>query len=349
MAVGAAGDTQYLSCLPARSGALGFGTVCSKDPAQNLRCADDTLCAERGGSRFCSKLCRVDADCPDGASCMDDYPAAALPNGSVARLGMCTPRSMIAGTTCATERDCAVGQGCRVAGPRTRLLVCTPSMGTKAVGQTCALDAECRSGECVDRDLRSPTGANRTFCGGFCAKNSDCGPTQLCLRVVRSNNGTGEDPRDDVVVGYCTPLDGPPLSGGCVTNDNCTGQINVDETGGDTCDSVRRTCFTASARIGDACQHRADCPLGAYCRLNDPRFPGGACLSLGCDPGATAGVDACPSGSICIERPTADTPLRGCYPSCALGAICGRFSEGYVCEVAVVGQPGTVCIGQGGP
>lgn len=348
IAVGATGDTQYLSCIPPRPDALAFGAACSKDPSQKLRCADDALCAERSGKTFCSTLCRVDADCPTGAFCVDDYPSAPLPNGAVARLGMCTPRAMIAATLCRTEKDCAATESCRPLSARSNQPVCTPTTGTKSVGQACGSAAECRGGECTDRDLRTPTGKNATYCSGPCLKNSDCGTGQICLRVVRNSNGTPDDPRDDIIVGACATLDAPALTGGCATNDNCTGQISIDETGGDTCDPTHHTCFTLGAHIGDPCAHRADCPLGAYCRLNDPLFPGGACLSLGCDSAATTGVDACPTGSVCTQRAT-DTPLKSCYPACVAGSACARASEGYMCRAAT-SDPGAaqICIWQGG-
>lgn len=352
ISVGATGDTQYLSCVPARPRALGFGVACSLDPAQNQRCADDSLCVDRGGSRFCSKLCRADADCPSGAFCIDDYPSPVLPNGSVAHLGMCTPRALIAGTSCRTETTCAATQACLPAGGHSNLLVCRAAVGTKSVGASCAAAAECRSGSCVDRDLRSPSGSNRTYCGGYCGKNSDCGANQICLRVVTNNNMTVDDPRDDTVVGFCTPLDAPSVAGGCMTDANCTGQISIGEIGGDTCDLVHNTCYKKAARIGDACAHRANCPLGAYCRLADPRFSNGACLSLGCDPTAVSGVDACPTGSTCAQR-TPDVPLYGCYEACTTGMTCSRMAEGYVCDVAISGQvPGqvpSICLSQGGP
>jgi hypothetical protein len=349
MIIGVSGDTQYLSCVPPRPGALPFGAACSQDPNQGMRCAEDSLCVERAGSRFCSKLCRVDTDCPSGAFCLDDYASRPLPNGSVARLGMCTPRALIPGVACGAEKDCAAGQACLPPSGRTTLLLCRTAIGTMAVGQACAADGECRSGLCVDRDLRSPTGSNRTYCGGFCGRNSDCGATQICFRAVRNNNATIDEPRDDVIFGFCTPLVAPALAGGCATDDNCTGQINVDEIGGDACDPVRRTCYSRAARIGQACSHRADCPLGAYCRLNDPRFPGGACLSQGCDPAAVAGVDACPAGTVCLERPAIDTPLRSCYEACGAGATCSRAVEGYVCDTPILGQPAVICQWQGGP
>ena len=349
MAVGATGDTQLLSCVPPRDGALGFGQACSSERASTTRCADDSLCIERGGQKFCSKLCRVDLDCPSGAHCIEEYPGPPLPNGSMARLAMCTPRALITGTTCQVESDCGAAEACLPAGARTALLVCRATSGTKSVGAACASAAECRSGECVDRDLNVPTGANRTFCGGFCRRNSDCSAAQLCLRVVRNNNQTVEDMRDDVRFGYCTPLTAPAVAGGCVTNDNCTGAITIDETGGDTCDPVHRTCYRKAARIGDACQSRAACPLGAYCRLNDPRFPGGVCLSQGCDPAASTGVDACPTGAVCVQRPTADSPLSVCYEACGAGMLCNRAAEGYRCDMPVPGQTVSICMGQGGP
>jgi hypothetical protein len=350
MAIGVSGDTQYLSCVPGRPAPASFGAACARDPAPaGQRCVEDSLCVERGGSHFCSKLCRLDADCPSGALCIDDYPSGPLPNGSVARLGMCTPRSLIPGVACSAEKDCPAGQACLPPSGRTNFLVCRAVAGAKSVGQACAADAECRSGLCVDRDLRSPTGSNRTYCGGFCGRNSDCGSTQVCFRAVRNNNATVDEPRDDLVFGFCTPLGAPALTGGCITDDNCTGQTNLDEIGGDTCDPVLRTCYSRAARIGAPCAHRADCPLGAYCRLNDPRFPGGACLSQGCDPAATVGVDACPAGTICLERPLVDSPLRSCYESCGPGTSCSRASEGYVCDTPVLGQAANICLWQGGP
>lgn len=348
MAVGASGDTQLLSCVPPRAGALPFGEACSTDAASTNRCADDGLCVARGGARFCSRLCRVDGDCPSGSFCMEDYPSAPLPNGSTAKLAMCTPRAMIPGTGCRVEADCAATEACLPAGGRTTLLVCRAATGTKPVGAACASAAECRSGECVDRDLHTPTGANRTACGGFCSKNSECAAGQLCLRVVRNNNATNDDTRDDVRYGYCTPLAAPAMGGGCASDDNCTGAISIDETGGDTCDLTYRTCYTKAARIGDGCVTRADCPLGAYCRAIDPRFPGGVCLSQGCDPAAASGVDACPTGAVCLQRST-DSPVGACYEACGAGMLCRRASEGYVCEMPVTGQSTSICIGQGGP
>ncbi len=349
MAVGAAGDTEYLACIPPRAGALAFGMPCSPDPAANRRCADDSLCVARGGAAFCSTLCRNDADCSaaDGYVCMDDFVSASLPNGSVARLGVCAPRASVVGTVCQGEEDCAATETCLPASGRTTLLTCQPAVGTKSVGDACGAGAECRSGECVDRDLHNATGLNRTFCGGFCTKNSACGAEQICLSVVRNTNATTDVPTDDISLGYCTPLAAPAMAGSCKLDSDCAAQINPDETGGDTCDAVALTCYNKAAHIGDACMHRAQCPFGAYCRVNDPRFPGGACLSEGCDAAATVGSDACPAGSVCTQRP-ADRPLSACYEACVAGQPCTRQAEQYYCDSSAPAGTPRICLSSGG-
>ena len=348
VAVGTTGDTAYLSCVPPRAGALAFGQHCSLDPAANLRCGDDALCVTPpGGLAFCSTLCRTDADCPTGDVCYDNLATTALPNGSVARLSTCVPPSLLPGTPCQGEKDCPPTQACLPASSRSTALTCQAAVGTKSVGDACAAPAECRSGECVDRDLHDPTGQNRTYCGAFCTKNSACGAGQICLSVVRNNNGTTADPTDDVSLGYCTTLDAPAKAGACTTDLNCLAPAAQDEMGGDTCDPVHLTCYSSTAHIGDACVHRAQCPLGAFCRVNDPSFPGGACIEQGCDPAAVAGPDLCPAGSVCTQRPS-DRPLDACYQSCVTGQACPRQTEQYYCGYNAGVGSALICVASGG-
>lgn len=363
-AVGATGDTEYLSCLPPLAGAQVYGASC--DPGAGAgagaakHCADDHLCVTWQGVSFCSQLCRRDGDCPSGSACADRGQAVPLPNGSTAPIAMCIPQTRVMGTACQAEADCPRGSACLPFGTHSSLLVCRPAIGAKNVGERCAAPAECRSGECADRDGNPPSANNRAFCAAFCTKNSDCAASQRCLRRVLSNNGTADDPSDDVVLGFCTTLQAPGLSGACTSNDNCTGQTAVDETGGDTCDLANQTCFSRAAHLGDPCAHRAACPLGAYCHLGDPNFEGGVCLSLGCDPTATTGVDACPTGAVCLQRPI-DAPLFGCYQACQPGTPCARVAEGYSCQVAgalpsppsgssmMPATGSTICLTPGGP
>jgi hypothetical protein len=352
VATGAAGDTLHLACQPPGPGPVAYAMTCTTDPGSTTRCADDALCVTRGANRFCSSLCRVDADCPAGTDsvCLDDFAQVALPYGSAARLGMCTPRGLLPGRACTGERDCAGGvqQACKPAGARTQLRLCQDAAGSRTVGQECDRPSDCVSGACYDRDLQDPTGGNRTLCGGYCLKNSDCGAQQICQRVVGNNNATVDDPTDDVVRGTCTPLRGVARQGACRTDADCGLQTAVDEIGGDACDVALGTCFRRDARVGSSCARRAECPLGAYCRIGDPRFEGGACLLSGCDPAATSGADACPAGSICEQRDP-DVPLWACYEACpAAGGACARAAEGYICLAARPGEPPAICASEGG-
>jgi hypothetical protein len=348
LARGATGDILYLSCVPPLPGARAFGQPCSPDPAAGMRCADDALCVERGGTRFCGMLCRADADCPSGSFCIDDYRSAPLPNGTTALLGLCTPEALVPGKVCTSERDCAGGmqQACKPAGGRTNRMLCQNAVGPKTVGMACAAGTECVSGECFDRDLNPPSGANRTSCTAYCRKNSDCGQEQICYRLVWNSTTTPEDPGDDTVHGYCRPLATPPRQG-CTMDSDCATRTAVDEIGGDACDVALGTCYTRGARIGSACMYRADCPIGAYCQLRDPRFESGACLSYGCDPASTNAADACPAGSVCKRRGT-DTPLYSCYESCPADLVCPRLAEGYVCQAIIAGDMPDVCASEPG-
>jgi hypothetical protein len=340
-AVTAAGDAVALTCVSPNAAGLDYGMPCAAGAASATPCKDDSLCTTpaSGGAPFCSTLCRLDADCPVDSFCLEYQ--VPLPNQSHALVGKCTPRARIAGTPCAAERDCPAGQGCVRAGDRTALLICKAG-GAKALGAACAAAAECRSGECLDRDFNPPVNppfGNRTYCSGVCAKNSDCGADQRCVDNVLSNNGTLDDPRDDVVVGYCRTLFAPTAAGACAGNQAC-----VDNgRGGDTCDAAHGLCYKSTAAIGGACANDDACGLGAAC-VTGPTFAGGACLMEGCVPGAAAGVDLCPgSGAVCSQR-ASDEPLHRCYEGCTMDAGCTRAAQSYFCAAAKTGQPVTICL-----
>ena len=203
-----AGNAFQLTCVAPASGALAFGAACSTTAA-GMHCADDSLCitAPDVPGSFCSTMCRNDADCPTSSSCLE-YPTVTAPNGSAAKVGYCTPSSKIAASSCARESACPAGQGCVPYGTRTALTVCKAlaAGGTKKVGQACSGNADCLSGACFDRQFRLASGSNKASCSSVCAVNSDCGPDQMCTRLVQNNNGTPSDPTDDVVAGECQTL-----------------------------------------------------------------------------------------------------------------------------------------------
>jgi len=346
----ATGDGFQLSCVAPTTGALTFGTACSPDPGQGMRCAADSLCIEAAGfagSPFCSQLCRNDADCPSMARCLE-VQTPALTDGRRPLIGMCTPETKIAGTICQREAMCPPGQGCVLYGARTSLKICRAG-GAKSLGTACTAASECRSGECYDRDFLVSAGtganANRAYCSGACQVNSDCGPDQSCARLVVGNNGTVDDPLDDLVVGYCKTMFVAHLSMACATDAGCVALNN----GSDTCDVTHGLCYRKAAVPGSACTGDTGCPVDGTCTMG-PRFEGGYCQTFGCDQAATSGVNACPgTNSICTQRGGPDEPISGCYEKCTLGgSACSRASMGYMCQTVTLAAPPNVCLVGGG-
>ena len=335
-------DGFQLTCIAPTAGAKAFGAACSPDPAQGMRCADDSLCIEAAGfagSPFCSQLCRNDADCPSMSRCLE-YQTRALTDGRRAMIGMCTPETKIVGTVCQREAMCQAGQGCVLYGARTSLKICRTG-GTKSVGTACTAAAECRSGECYDRDFHVSGGQNRAFCSAACQVNSDCGPDQGCVRLVVGNNGTGGDPLDDLVAGYCRTLFVPLPATACGTDANCVAR----QDGSDTCDVTHGLCYKKAAAPGSACASDGACPLDGQCSTG-PRFEGGYCQTFGCAANATSGVDACPgTNSFCGQRGGPDEPISSCYEKCTSGGpACSRASAGYRCESLTTNGPLNVCL-----
>jgi hypothetical protein len=349
-----AGDAFQLTCVAPTTGALAFGAPCN--PAMGMHCADDSLCIaspDFPNAPFCATMCRNDADCPASSSCLE-YETAQAPDGTKAHVGMCTPTSKIAGTACTREGACPAGQGCVAAGTRTALTVCKPSSGTLAVGTACMMASDCLSGICYDREFKIHGANNKTFCSAVCTFNSDCGANQVCSRIVQNNNGTPNDPTDDVVGGLCQSLFTPVGVTGCALDSDCVKQAN----GSDTCDVTHGLCYNKSAVPGSACTSEAGCMIGGVCSTDPHLFPGGYCQLYGCAPnptGTTPSVDLCPGvGSVCLQRGGPDAPLYACYNGCQLGSdasaplMCLRPSAGYFCVAPSAGAPPSICLGQGG-
>jgi hypothetical protein len=344
-----AADTLLLRCVaPQSTTAAAYGQACTKGVGTALRCANDALCVagpDAAHALFCTRLCGADYDCPADSACLE-YPSATLPDGSYAALGLCTPKTKLAEPTCANEAACAADQGCVRYGARSSLLVCRKVGGTKSLGAVCAAGAECRSGECYDRDFKLPALGARDYCTGVCAKNSDCSADQHCVLKVQSNNDTVSNPFDDVVVGYCETLFVPVASKGCASNADC---LKPEFGFGDTCDLTHGLCYKKDAPNGAACVvdkdgHTTSCDRGATCGTGGALLAG-YCQQTGCDPAAAAGVDAC-SGttSVCAQR-FPDKPLSVCYEKCTPGVACSRAAERFVCtDVAGAPDAGTSAI-----
>jgi hypothetical protein len=339
-------DGFQLVCVDPNATGLAFGAACSPDPAQAMRCADDSLCItamDFPQSPFCSTMCRNDADCPSKARCVEHPTPAALADGRQPMIGMCVPETKLVGTVCLREADCMPGQGCVLYGGRTNLRMCRAG-GAKSLGTACTAATDCRSNQCYDHDFHV-YGGQRTFCSGPCNVNSDCGPDQGCVRLLAGDNGSGTDPLDDLVVGYCRTLFSPLAATGCASDAACVALQN----GSDTCDVTHGLCYRKAAVAGTACTRDTDCELGGACSVG-ARFVGGYCQTFGCDAAATSGVNACPgTNSACAQRGGPDEPISACYEKCtAGGSACSRASAGYSCEPATpTAQPSICLVGSG--
>jgi hypothetical protein len=343
----ASNDGFQLACQPP-TGTAAFGVGCTPGGGQ---CAADSLCIASPDfpqAPFCSTMCRNDADCPSDnsgqARCINYPTQATLSDGTTrALIGMCTPAGKITGKACTREADCDAPAGCVFYAGRTGFRVCRATGGTKAMGAACANNADCRSGECYDRNGTQNGGANRTFCSGPCVHNSDCGADQRCARLVVSNNGTPTDPLDDLVSGYCQTLFPPTAAEDCETDANCVAR----QDGSDTCDVTHGLCYKKSAVSGSPCARDTECMFGGICSTG-PRFLGGYCQIFGCQPGATVpAVDTCPgAGSACAIRGGPDEPIGACYEGCTPATPCSRAN--YSCEPPITGATPSICLSGSG-
>jgi hypothetical protein len=231
--------------------------------------------------------------CPDGFECNPIDHRCHKPSGqcsapAVTPLCQDQPATGAAcNPTCQT--GCACGR-CNVAGSSA---VCSPTVGTKTLAQTC-----------------SPT-------------QDDCGPGLICL-LESCGTGLGRCYRHCTTAGQCTGgaacvipiLDGMSRDTGFKTCDLAPQDCDpIARTG---CPNAALTCF-----VDDAGQTICDCPGRAV-----PVADGGACTVFSdCAPGlacvATAGIVGPRCRQICLQaRPNCSNNLR-CVPIGARYGYCG--------------------------
>ena len=289
--------------------------ACSPDPAQGLRCGADSLCitvADFPQSPFCSAHVPQRRRLPG---------RRALPRA--ARRRRCrTARARWSGCARPNRRSC--GHGCvREVGLRRRpglrlrtaaapaCAICRATAATKSLGTACASPAECRSGECFDRDWHVGGGSNRAVLLGRVHVNSDCGADQRCARLVVGNNGTPRRSARRPGVGLL------PLA---VRADRwrwlrrATPTASRARTARTRCDTTHGLCYKKAAAPGAACTTRRATARWAASAASGPRFPGGYCQTFGCAAGATSGVNACPGDRTASARSAAAPTSRS--PAC---------------------------------
>ena len=279
--------------------------------ARTTRCASPAPAA--AARRSARTLCRNDADCPSRRGCLE-YPQP-LPNNS-ARDG----RRMHAG-----DEDRRHGlHGARAPVRRGRGACSTaraPAVrdckagGTKSPGRSLHRGRRVPQRRVLRPQLqRQRRRQPRATARASAHVNSDCGPDQRCVRLVVGNNGTIDDPLDDVVVGYCRTLFVPTdqrgaarTSAECVDPGQRRGHLRPDA----------RHLLQGGRGHGGPCAAdgalRPGPDLRARAALRGRRLRAAAAR-----PAGATGVDACPGRAARSAASAAsDEPLYRCYEGCA--------------------------------
>ncbi len=302
------------ACVPVACGATECGVDVRDDGCGTLLncglcgigggCNDDAGCtagneciteAETGWTDgYCSRECRVNADCTASSHCAFRDPLTLI--------GTCV-------RNCTTDADCRAGYACRDEDEDTAAsLECVPTgSGTGTVGDACAAHGDCGGGAdgfC----LIEPNGWHEGYCSQTCSLATPC-PTGSHCGFFDSTTGQG------VCLLNCTGDTDCRADGYlCFNGDGDT--LPIDE------------CFPAATGTGlpgEACTGAWDCGGGQFgaCFDEDGDFRGGYC-TRGC-----ASASDCPSGSHCSAFATSTGTTRICTPNCVDDAGCR--SDGYAC------------------
>ncbi|MBM4354026.1 MAG: hypothetical protein FJ109_09575 [Deltaproteobacteria bacterium] len=261
--------------------------TCKVGKCQNVKTADP-LC------------CITDADCDDGkadtldvcieAQCQFKPKGKCLSDADCVDANPCTKESCKAGTCsyaytdspeckCVNDADC-IGKGgvCAIfqTGPVSLGTYCTNPVGTKAAGDPCTEDKDCKSNFCLNF-------SDGKVCFGGCKSNIDCkGGTECGL--VTFNVGTGKAELPTCVIpgtecsgdaeckgtDVCVPALNPDNPNQIITV--CNGKVGA-KTGGQLCtkdsECATNQCINLFEKNIDicwsACQVNEDCPAGLYC------------------------------------------------------------------------------------
>ncbi|MEM9067444.1 MAG: hypothetical protein AAGE52_03030 [Myxococcota bacterium] len=188
------------------------------------------------------------------------------------------------------------------------------------IGEACRTDDDCAD-LCIE-DF--PGGYCTALCGGGtgCPDGSTCTPVgggqEICLRDC---DPVDEDPCGRMFYGCTNDFRFPSVClPGCRSNADCPDGQACDPDG----DLGQGTCFNPDAELGDACTDSEECDEDGFCLAEFfAGWPGGACLSFGCD---VAGNTGCEGDGQCLPSP------RGgglCFGGCETDDDC---RDGYSCE-----------------
>lgn len=155
------------------------GGYCSAQcGSQFTECEPGSQCATLNGEALCLESCQADGDCRGG----EGYKCRQVgsrkdQNGDVRALSVCVPR-------CQNNSECEDGFHCDAGTGDCEAGIGDPN----PIGEFCAANAECQSGECITGD-RWPNGYCADDCAA-CPAGSVCGTTpngNKCLAACEGN------------------------------------------------------------------------------------------------------------------------------------------------------------------
>jgi hypothetical protein len=168
---------------------------------------------------------------------------------------------------------------------------------------------------------------------GACATDDACVPVAdgsaycatTCLPALGANTCAGEGTACDLA-GVCLPA--------CRADADCDPSTY--------CNLDLGLCMSTGSpfgRVGDTCAQDADCPRNGLCLTE---YPGGRCVTRGCDLG---GGFTCPQDSLCIPVAEGLNPnlfISLCLPACVLNDPNHACRDGEICTDA--GDGTAVCV-----
>lgn len=258
---------------------------------------------------YCTADCNSNEQCGASAVCLGRV---------LGRPGECR-------ATCTQTSDCRAGFECAqspaTASAATRLpATCQPApvvdkLTADQTGKSCASDAECGDGRCVD-PAENTFGAGK-YCTGTCVADADCGTGGVCIVGGYGLGGTCRE--------------------ACSQRSDCQGNAagwGCGMVGGKAACVPKGLPLTAGI-VGKACtmaSQATDC-LSGSCRTQayGTTYPGGYCVGS-CSSDADCGGDGvCISSTTCLLRCNAATP------TCRTGYTCKAH------PMAMAEQTQTIC------
>ncbi|MEE2788233.1 MAG: hypothetical protein VX589_12895 [Myxococcota bacterium] len=258
------------------------------------------LClTESYASGYCSAICAVDENCPNGGICVGRTCMAACDDNAD-----CRPNYRC---------DTTFGDGVPVCVPST------PALGVS--GASCDTPTDCQ-GSIYGR-ICTPASQTHTYCTGYCEIDGDCPSDSLCA-INRNSNG--------ICVKRCEFDLECPAGFACYDlTAKLARQSGVEE------NTSRTACYpVADGRqaIGESCVGLGDCAGGenglciyrgdapvcsAFCDAENACPDGGQCSFVNPDNGAGYCMKACQERADCADGLICDDLNNRGLPICQLG------------------------------